>query len=185
MCSCKVEFTNTLRTQIESRGLEISKIQFYNSKEIILERELSSKEAQITSGEIILEQGKIIERIIIKKETPGICDSLFSEGLRIRFEQGNKTYLIFSDKGYSGSNYSLSADKWKTNNELEQPVVVYYSGILNYGGFTYTTNSFANKPILLVKKKEVRSKHEICKGKRGERYKSQLNIYCYENNNFA
>ncbi len=157
--SCKVEFTRTLRKQIEAKGLDLKKIQYYNSKPIMLKRDLSSAETKVTSGEGITEKGQSIEIIEIKKNTPGVCDKIFDDRMHIKFEIGNDRYLIFEEHLYTGF-YQMKADKWDRSKALsgvnpsELSSFESFRGVVNYDGKTYYTNNYIIKPRLLIKKKE-------------------------------
>lgn len=110
--SCKVTFTQRIRTQAESSKIDLSKIQFYNSDKILLKRSLSSDEVKVASGQITIENGKYIEVIRILKNTPGKCTMTNNNQLQITFEDGsNKTLLFQNDNTFSTRGiYELKPD---------------------------------------------------------------------------
>jgi hypothetical protein len=93
--SCKVVFTEKIRTQIDNNGVDLSKVQFYNSDKIVLKRSLSSEEVKVASGKISVENGKYVEIIKINKKTPGRCNKFDKDHLSISFENGTNRDFIF------------------------------------------------------------------------------------------
>ena len=94
-CSPKILFTNEIKQKLEEKELDINRVQFYNSKKIVLTRELPHDVAIIKKGTIRLENGKVIEQIIVKKSTPGVCDFWNENEMDITFEYGDGKYLKF------------------------------------------------------------------------------------------
>jgi hypothetical protein len=156
--SCKVNFTSGLRAKIDAQGLDPYKIQYYNSQKILLRRVLSNSEAKVSSGEVRLQNGLFIEEIQIKKNTPGICDSLFPGGMLVRFEQGEGRFLMFTPNGYG--DYELKADRWDPKAIGTQTSAGYAQffelnkGEILYDGKKYFTNTTISKPKLKIKKIE-------------------------------
>jgi len=113
--SCKVTFTQRIRTQAENSKIDLSKIQFYNSDKIILKRMLSNDEIKVASGKITIENGKYIEVIRIKKNTPGKCNITSNNQLQISFEDGaNRSFLFQNDNTFSPRGiYELKPDNCK------------------------------------------------------------------------
>ena len=71
--NCKVPFTGPLRGNLVKQKLELNKIQYYNSKTIVLKRVVSSSETEVLSGTVTMQNEiQMIEEIEIKKNTPGI-----------------------------------------------------------------------------------------------------------------
>ncbi len=106
-----VYFDQQLRRNIESYGIDLPDVQFYNSKKIVLERDLSYEETKVASGKIRFENGRFIEKIIIKKRTPGVCENFEDNFVEVSFEQGDNTTLKFMRDGKNY--YRLSALEWK------------------------------------------------------------------------
>jgi hypothetical protein len=158
MTSCKVTFTEPLRTQIESNGLDLKKVQYYNSKTIVLKRVMATNEPKVTSGQVRMENGMMIEEIQIKKNTPGVIDSIGPGKVRIRFEQGAGRTLLFEPNIYG--QYEMKADKWDSKSTGTQTGAGYaeffqtYQGEVTYEGKKYYYNTSIGKPVLMIKKKE-------------------------------
>lgn len=156
--SCKVTFTEPVRSQIETNNLDLKKVQYYNSKTIVLKRVMSTNEPRVTSGKVSMENGVMIEEIQIKKNTPGIIDSLGKGEIRVRFEQGQGRTLLFAPNIYG--HYELKADKWDAKSVGTQTGSGYaeffqtYQGQVTYEGKKYYFNTAVAKPTLKIKKKE-------------------------------
>ena len=50
-CSDKITFTQDIRKKLESQNIDIRKIQFYNSKRVVLNRKLNSVELNVSAGD--------------------------------------------------------------------------------------------------------------------------------------
>lgn len=103
-CSQKVYFTQETKEKLEAKGVDLKKIQFYNSEAIVLLREVKDEDIKVAEGKVHVENGKNIEEIIIKRNTPGLfAEANTSDALMIRFEKGGTKFLPFvPSKDYSG-----------------------------------------------------------------------------------
>lgn len=103
-CSQKVYFTKETKEKLEAKGVDLKKIQYYNSEAIVLLREVNDEEVKVAEGKVRFENGKNVEEIIIKRNTPGIfAEANTSDAMMIRFEKGGTKYLPFvPSKDYSG-----------------------------------------------------------------------------------
>ncbi len=141
-CSNLIFFTKDIRENLNDNNLEIEKVQYYNSKKIILRRSLSKEETQIAKGIIKLEDGNYFEEIIIPKQTKGIAVSTGSEFLKIAFETGDNRNLRFvmNDDNY----YQISADSWKND-----------YGCISYDTTTYYVIPGSSNTLLMVSKEYI------------------------------
>ena len=182
--SCKVAFTDRIRNQVEAGGINLSKIQYYNSEKIVLKRTLSSKEVSVASGKVIVQNGEYVEIIKIKKNTPGICDSIQSKQLYIGFENGLKGGLAFaktSEQGV-GNVYQLKPldcktvkrstinvnPKSKNSLPIERVDKEVNVCTVQYNNQTYTTELNV-MPTLLIKKSSLNNKSvkkRVAKGRK-------------------
>ena len=116
-CAPKVYFTSQLRKDIEAANISLTKIQFYNDKEVTLKRELESgQKANVESGKVVFEDGKYIHYIKLKKNTPGICKEVFTDKIAVAFEEGSGRTLTFGENPhntYSSGFYQIYALEWK------------------------------------------------------------------------
>ncbi len=139
--SCKVSFNGVQKVNLEKQGIDLGKIQYYNSKSIILKRVVSSKETEVLSGTVTLQNGQMIEEIEIKKHTPGVLVNSTDNQMHIKFEPGSQqeNFLVFE----------LASDK-KFN-------LVHNKGKVNYHQGIYRTIVTTPYPELLIKKKSSRA----------------------------
>lgn len=87
-CSTNIVFTDDIRRNFINQGIDIKKVQFYNSKKIVLRKDLNSEGLQVTSGLLMQEKEQASEKIYILKNTPGVCDSINEYYIYISFEKG-------------------------------------------------------------------------------------------------
>lgn len=158
---CKVLFTQDIRDDLVKNNIDLKKIQYYNSQKIVLSRFLSSSETKVTAGEVKLEKGKYIEIIDIKKNTPGVCDSVSEDRLNIKFEAGPNKYITFKKANKYQGYYEMYADEWTKKNiviplssEEDISIVDYdlYTGKVRYDSKLYYTKRYSTKPRLKIKK---------------------------------
>lgn len=124
-CSKTILFTQVIRDKIQSDNIEIKEVQFYNSKKIMLQRNLSYEETRVAQGKIKFENGKFIELIIIKKNTPGVCENLGTNMLDVSFEAGENRKLRFMKN--TRSHYQITALEWKDKfGRVEYDTLNYY-----------------------------------------------------------
>ena len=154
-CSQKIVFTAKLRNKLEKQDVNLKDIQFYNSDKITLEREEERpEEYSVRSGTVKVEEGRIMEEIIIKKKTPGVCVEVHPYHLNISFEPGSDKVLKFGRKAgrHLTNTFKLYAKEWKGER-----------GKIQYGDTTYQTDKKAASSHLLVKKSQV---YELIREKR-------------------
>ncbi len=156
-CSNKIYFTNDMRIKLDDYNLDINKVQFYTSDKITFRKILPYDSAAIANGEIKFENGKLIDNIIIKKNTPGTCEFVEDGLLNMTFETGENKYLVFKISK-SGKYYELLINQ----------------GLNRYGEFLYDNEKYIIQPgseraRLLVKKNEdylLRVQQRIVKGRK-------------------
>lgn len=156
-CSNKIYFTNEMRIKLDEYDLEIGKVQFYNSNKIVFKRVLPYDSAGIANGAIKFENGKLVNSIIIKKNTPGTCEFVEDGLLNMTFEEGDNKYLIFKT-GFNGKYYELLV-----NRDLKN------FGQIVYDNESYTIQRGSEKAKLLVKKDQdyiLRAQQRVVKGKK-------------------
>ena len=155
-CSKKIYFSGSLKSRLSENKLSINKVQFYNSKKIVLQREVPQNYAELNKGEIRFEKGRFIEQIIIKKNTPGTCEFMDNDVLNVSFEQGYNKVLKFR-LDPSGKYYSLL-----TRTGLNR------KGYVRYDTIQYIVQSGGEYAKLWVHKDQAYiygATHRIVKGK--------------------
>lgn len=93
--SCKTIFTGEMKIKLESNNIDLSKIQYYNSSKITLTRTLLDSESDVENGRIKLENGKRIQVIVLKKNTPGALSEAGDSFMDLHFEKGENRDLQF------------------------------------------------------------------------------------------
>lgn len=148
-CSSKLTpFTQRLYNENGWSDIDLKKIQFYVSEDIVLRRQASKGVSKIDHGEIKIIDGKRVEEIVIKKGTPGVF--LFQpkeDRFAISFEsrEYDDPYLVFGPSKRRGGRYTLRARDW--NNR---------QGKVSYDNKSYYTPSESAYSVLLVDLKRVR-----------------------------
>jgi hypothetical protein len=157
MTSCAVQFTSTMKKQLEDSNIDFSKIQFYNSQSFAFQREMSSSETGIEKGKIKTEEGKRIEIVKIPRRKPAICDSISGDKIFIIFEYGRDKRIPFvcdsNNKDYSLITAGSSDVPLEVKNYTNIGGYKFY-GTINYEGKEYYYGYFT-KPILKVKKSQM------------------------------
>ena len=100
---CTIPFTRDLLGQLDQNGVDLANVQFYNATTIELEREIDSADADVSSGKIIVREGKYIEVVRIRTRTPGLWMETIDQRqneevvpcLRVAFEPGDERDLAF------------------------------------------------------------------------------------------
>ena len=155
LASCKSEFTSELRKTVESKGINLKKIQYYNSETIELKRIMTSKETKTSDGDIVMEEGRKIEMIIIEKGTMGTCESSTGNSLVVRFEPGQGNVLTFKSRGGLGYYELFTQDPKKdVDDETNDMFWSNTYGKVQYGGKEFMTTSTFGRPKLMIKKKD-------------------------------
>ena len=92
---------------------DLRRIQFYLSEDLVLSRERRGGSSTITRGQIKIVDGREIEQIVIKRNTPGVF--VFSpreNRMAVSFEDSDDLYLIFGPNPRTGNRYTLRGSEW-------------------------------------------------------------------------
>ena len=112
-CSDKVLYTKQMQQKLFLNEINLGSVQFYNSKKIVLKRNLDLDDAKVSHGKINFINGQYVEEIIIDKNTPGVAVRNGKNFLDIAFEKDKKGYFTFI---LNPDNYfQLSAKTWENN----------------------------------------------------------------------
>lgn len=155
-CSKTIYFTQDMRMNLYKNKLGIDQVQFYNSKKIKLQRNLTYAETKIARGELKYENGQYVEEIIIPKNTPGVAVTEAKNVLNVAFEDGKNRSLKFvlNDK----DRYQISATTWQND-----------YGKVVYDTLIYYIEPKSDKAMLKVKKDNIynfQMKKRVVKGKK-------------------
>ena len=89
-CASYVPFTQELRAEHKLRADDLQNLQFYNSHEIRLRREVERGGGQVTPGhKLLIIAGKQIEEVVIEEHTPGVIVGVSETSLKVSFEEGS------------------------------------------------------------------------------------------------
>tara|TARA_R110002072_G_scaffold281866_1_gene444544 strand:+ start:428 stop:979 length:552 start_codon:yes stop_codon:yes gene_type:complete len=153
LSSCSINriyLTVETKLQIEKAGLDIKQLQFYNSEEIVLARQLSKGELKVAEGKVRIENGKSIEEIIIPANTPGVCELNDEKTLKVSFDKGDGKSIPFlverkGDMVTTESYFKIGAKKWIRTSKGQQV------GKVDYQGQVYNLVGGANSRLMIDK----------------------------------
>ena len=155
------------RQQIEKAGVDLSQVQFYNSEEIILARQLSKEEVKVAEGKVRIENGKRIEEIIIPANTPGICELKDEKTLKVSFDAGEGRTIPFlverrGDMVVSGSYFKIGAKQWVSTTRGRKV------GKLDYEGKVYNLVRGSDSRLMIDKAvlNKVKRDTHVAKGRK-------------------
>lgn len=138
----KTYFTPSVRSNLEANDIPVSKLQFYVDRDVELRREVASGSAQVSAGIVKFENGKYVNIITLKKNTPGVCTMAYEDKMDVSFEVGDGRYLTFGKlKRDSRAPYTLYADSWGRD-----------LGEIKYDGKTYYILPAGSGARLMIRK---------------------------------
>jgi len=139
--SNRVKFTQPIRNNITNSWFPLSRLQYYVNKTIVLEREVADSELlTIKSGKIKLKEGRIVNTIILNKNTPLKCNTNINgydlylsieEDKPLLFKKNNnfEYKLVYADEYLNGKDKNNS-DKgnWKLKKGLNATLLCWDNG---------------------------------------------------------
>lgn len=135
-----VPWTDTLANKY--KNLDRTRIQFYNSQIIVLQKDSNDAAAMIKNGKIVDARKKTTDEVDIDGQTRGayLSGGRGDTAYVVTFEKTDEQFLYFTlDRDHK---YYLGAMSWKNN-----------IGMLTYGTETYYTPS--SKSFLLVDLRKI------------------------------
>ena len=126
--SSKVYFSTQVRQKVENTGTPLTQLQYYVDRDVELSREILKDETKVTSGVVRFENGKNLNIITLKRNTPGVCTKVLPDKVYISFEIGDDKFLTFGKTKYATESapYKILANSW----------------IGDYGAITYEGKSY-------------------------------------------
>ncbi|HCQ17260.1 MAG: hypothetical protein CMI36_03630 [Owenweeksia sp.] len=101
-CSREV-FTQSLRTRIEQKqASDLERLQYYNDIPIVITYSSTSKDNSIQAGKVEFVDGIYRYFVEIPKMTPCVARRYNDEVLKVYFEEGENTYLLFEENNRTG-----------------------------------------------------------------------------------
>ena len=143
-CSRKISFNTDIRNRVAATNTPLTKLQYYVDRTVELKRVITTGDTKVSSGTIKVENGKTIQIIKLKRNTPGVCISESPDKMIVSFEEGAGKYLTFAlPRGASiKSSYVLQLASLDKNGVAT----------INYDGLTYNVASQGIFAKLKVKK---------------------------------
>ncbi|WP_116107861.1 hypothetical protein [Lewinella sp. IMCC34191] len=139
-------FTQRLYEEQNWGEEDLRRIQFYLSEDVILQRELRSGNSQIRNGTVRVINGRDIEQVVFRRNTPGVFTfSPKTQRIAISFEDDSDNFLVFGPNPKNGDRYTLLASDWERD-----------SGIITYAGREWRVSSADAFASLLIPLKRLR-----------------------------
>lgn len=152
-------FTERLYDENRFTEVDLKKIQFYLSDDIVMRREFSSSDSRIEGGTIRMVGGRQVEEIVIPRGTPGVF--LFSpkaDRFAISFEaEGEDRYLMFGPNPKADGRFVLLASDWNRR-----------QGTVTYEGRKFevdASSAWANLMVDLKRMNSTSVKSRTAKGR--------------------
>ena len=138
-CAPRVIFMHEARVRLEEQEVDLSRIQFYNDKDIVLQRKVDSQEYTVKEGVIREIDGRRVQEVRIPRNTNAVIDSTNGGNLYVRFERGDDKLIRFYRNEYD--TYQIDADEW-----------IQRQGKIEYAGKDFYITAAGNDALMLVKK---------------------------------
>jgi hypothetical protein len=134
-------FTKSLYEEQQWTPDDITRIQFYVSKDIVLSRSMSTGESSISGGKILIKDGQRIEQVIIRSGTPGVLVLMPREDrFAVSFDAADdEAFLMFGPNAKYGDRFSLLAQEWQQE-----------TGQVHYRDKVYTVDAASAFSSLMV-----------------------------------
>ncbi len=138
--SSKIYFSTQVRQKVENTGTPLTQLQFYVDRDVELSREILKDETKVTSGIVRFENGKNLNIITLKRNTPGVCTKVLPDKVLISFEIGDDKFLTFGKTKYATESdpYKILANSWIGD-----------YGAITYEGKSYFIHTGTNASILI------------------------------------
>jgi hypothetical protein len=131
--SCSPRLTPLTSGLVDSQNWsdnELRRIQYYLNQDIVLERQVRDRGSEIVLGNVIMRDGRQVERLVFPRGTPGaFVRKLGEDRYAFSFEpRHDDRFLVFTANPKRGGLFLLSAHNWHEGR-----------GQLSYAGNTYFT----------------------------------------------
>ena len=134
-------FSEDIRAKAKLDEGTLKKVQFYLSKDVVIQREAGEGTTEVKGGKIKVVDGKRVEEIIIPEGTPGVLIMMpQTNRMAVSFEaDSDQKFLMFGPNPNQHNNYTLLSKEWKNG-----------VGTITYDGKEYNTNSESGRAVLMV-----------------------------------
>ncbi|MFK7931898.1 MAG: hypothetical protein AB8G22_00220 [Saprospiraceae bacterium] len=139
-------FTERLYEENRWSADELKRIQFYLSEDLVLRRQVNEGSSEIIRGEIKMVNGKRVEEIIIRRNTPGVfLYSPKNDRFAVTFESNDDDYLMFGPNPKASGRFVVLASDWNKR-----------QGTISYAGRKWKVDYRDAMASLLVDLKKTR-----------------------------
>lgn len=151
-CNSSIPFTNDDKIKYNLDEASLKKVQYFVSRDIVLQRGERTNEAQEfdKDGKLIISSSATVDEIYIKEGTPGVLVKMIDGNkLAISFDAtDDNKYLVFGDPNNRGR-YNLMGAEWNNG-----------KGKINYGGKVYYVMPGGAGAYLKYKMKKVNNNNK-------------------------
>jgi len=105
-----ITFTKSLKQRLEHDNIDLKKIQFYVDQKLTLRRVMGSEKGKVQSGVILFDNGQYVNELVIPPYTPGVCESINGDDMKISFDVAGKT--IEFGALYNNNDFILVGTNW-------------------------------------------------------------------------
>ncbi len=105
-----IAFTKSLKDRLDHDNVDITKIQFYIDQKLTLRRVMGSEKGVVQSGVIMFDNGQYINEVVIPAYTPGVCERVNGDALKLSFDAPGKT-IEFAAL-YNNNNFIVVGSNW-------------------------------------------------------------------------
>ncbi len=128
-CTATLPFTSSIQKEYHLTEVQLKKVQFYTSDEIVLLRTNEESDVGVDAGKLLIRTEKDFEKIIIPRNSYCVLEQMVeSNKFLMSLEVGGSETILF---GYNiDGYYSLMAKDWKGR-----------VGTISYGNKTFVTTN--------------------------------------------
>ena len=105
-----ISFTKSLKDRLVADNVDITRIQFYIDQKLTLRRVMGSEKGQVQSGVILFNNGQYVNELVIPAWTPGVCERVNGDELKISFDAPGKTFEFAAL--YNNNNFIIMGSNW-------------------------------------------------------------------------
>jgi hypothetical protein len=108
-----VPFTKDLYNKLLANRIDLKKVQFFIDQELVFTRGVDNGKVEVSNGVIKFINGKYVNEIVLPIYTPGVCELVEGDGLRISFEKGGQAFKFLNSRQYSPDYFVFTGSNWK------------------------------------------------------------------------
>ena len=161
-CNKKTYFTSDFRNSVESRNIDLKKLQYFIDNDVVLRRDINSDTARVAGGNVVFQNGSYFETVTLKANTKGICTAVYPNRLNVAFEAGNNKFITFAiPKSMGNTNIYQMINEDRYGNETTA---------IKYDGLAYNlVVKHGYLPRLMIRKRLVEKEDRIDRTMKGRK----------------